>query len=506
MKNIKFKLVDIENLEFEILEDAPKGSHFTLKDWTVDDAAIINEYALNKKDEYRAAILKEHNDYINKNWKNMYQYKELMESFDKKELSWKETELKYRSEIELLKQKQDIAIQQAKSEFQSEIDNLKAKEMINLERDKLIKEAHEKEIKRIYETVEQEKRNLSFEKEKAITELNHQMQIQALKLRNEIELEFENKKQTEIAKIATEKETLEKELQNWKGRYEGLTARRSSQTMKTLANEFEDEVQRVLENTFGVFDEIEFQRTTTPVEYLNEKGEKEREMPDFEVVFYDKNDKERTIGKIVIEAKSLQTTKGSKENKDFLKKLESDRKNFGADKAILVTELNPNDDFFIQTDKAYPNIYIIRIDILASLLKLFYLIAKKEAEMENKFNVYKTQTLNKEEILNEFRKFKSALLENQITYLKNGVGDLQKEVNNLSNTVIKMQGIIDSRILSHTRTIENKINQFNIERKIISRLDKIGHFENESNICKLEDIKTETEEAKEKDINEPTTK
>ncbi|WP_036452493.1 DUF2130 domain-containing protein [Mycoplasma buteonis] len=491
MKKIKFKLKNIDNYEFEILEDAPKGSYFSLSDWLTDDTAAIQKLLSEKQGQIIESIKIEAQKNIENNWENIGEVQKLKEqlnnqiNFLKNQLVILET----KQETEISKNKLDVEKEFRGKLENANLENLELKNKLTLKERELqdIFVQNERKMQELVQLAEIKKNSFLLAKEKEIAELKHEVEKVQFETKNKLLQEFNEKLNAEKLVWNEEKHKLEIEMAKLQGKYEGVITRKTSTGLKIAANEFEDAVYDTISNTFGVFtDEVHFQKTTKPVEYQDANNITKKAMPDFEVTFFDPKNNEIPIGKIVIEAKSIQSNTGSKSNVDFLKKLEIDRKNFKADKAILVTELNPEDDFFILNNKEYPNIYIIRIDILSNLLKLFFLIAKKEAEMKSQFEIYRSQTLEKNMILQKFNDFKNEIINIQVKNLNNSVNVLLKEVKKLRDSALSIEKIAETTIKRQTELVESKINNFNIERKIILPLEKLNHFDKEINIFEPE--------------------
>lgn len=111
------------------------------------------------------------------------------------------------------------------------------------------------------------------------------------------------------------------------------------------------------QDTFGTaFDDVIFEKANEVID--NTK-------PDFLFEVFNPtlpvNDPTYITGKVVIEAKTeINDAQFHKKNADHFKKLDADRKKNGGDYAILVTTLEPENDFSIYLAPGYENMFVVR--------------------------------------------------------------------------------------------------------------------------------------------------
>ncbi|WP_027333910.1 DUF2130 domain-containing protein, partial [Mycoplasmopsis glycophila] len=303
------------------------------------------------------------------------------------------------------------------------------------------------------------------EKQKWQEEKNKEIQILIEQKNKEIK-----DKEEQLIKV-------EKERDEHKNKYLGFIERKSQGGTKTWGNDFEDDVFGILQETFGHLEDVEYHKTTKPIN---------GQMPDFEVVFYDRNNS-LEIGRIVIECKSLENQESSMKNEKFFPKLEQDRIRHKANFAILVTEVEPNSDFFIVNPRDYKNLYMIRPGVLAHLLKLFYLMAKKQNEEEKKLQTYKIKTEEKEKILKEFDNFKTKLLDTHLKNIKNNIKDIEDYLSKIIKAAEDAKDSARKIQNTHFENAYNLVEKFDIRKKVITPLIENGHFDDPSNIASLEE-------------------
>ncbi|TNK93476.1 hypothetical protein C4M98_05030, partial [Mycoplasmopsis pullorum] len=184
--------------------------------------------------------------------------------------------------------------------------------------------------------------------------------------------------------------------------------------------------------------------------------------------FYDK----KNIGSIVIEAKSRISQKGSTKNADWLDKIEKQRIKNQHEYALLVTELDPEKNFLVETDINYPNIFIVRPEVMMQIIGLLYNITLKKYMLKSD----EMNFLEKEEILREFNSFKDDLLKTASEKINSKISGLLKEANSIQNSVNRINEFIEDIQKAINSTLINKINKFSIRKRVI---DKIENIEND---------------------------
>ncbi|RIV16610.1 DUF2130 domain-containing protein [Mycoplasmopsis gallopavonis] len=496
-KKIKIKLKSLDNFEFELEENAEAGDYFSLKDWQFHDENVVFEFLSNNGQIFKNQAAKQIKEELRSNIETLPEYLKMKDDLSKQIVDKNLEEQKLKNEIEKLKK-----------EIEDQKNNLeKEKQILKLAEEQKLSE----KINELQNTISKKQSEIDslttkLKDEKEILELKKQQEIEDLKR------SFNEKKEEEISKLKkTNDEKLQNEQKKWdeekinlykqishvEGKYQGILERKSSSTIKTDGNDFEEKIYEILQDAFGNRSEhVEFQKATQPIQTEEERINNENKrgtMPDFIVTFYDPTHNsegilERTeIGKIVIEAKALSSKNGSRKNEDFLPKLEKDRKKNNAQKAILVTELEPDQNLFIRNHFQYPDIYIIRIDILKNLLELFLNLARKQYELESSIKLTQTKTIEKELILSKFNEFKE-YLETKFQNIEKKVNGLDDEADKLEKAAIRLRDIKNKILNTEVRLMKSKILDFNIEKKVIKPLEKLNHFKDPKNILTNEEM------------------
>lgn len=176
----------------------------------------------------------------------------------------------------------------------------------------------------------------------------------------------------------------------------------------------------------------------------------------------------------LLEMKSEDPNAKNKQNLNtILKKLDSDRNKKQLEYAILVSEIDfNNNDLQIERVLEYDKMFIVRPQYFMTLLNIITAFALKyeeillaEAKDELKFK-------DITEILAEFEEMKESILNNQITHIKTHIENISKQNEAIIKASEKISDAIDKIVNSHLKALENKINDFNI-KKIVNKIERL---------------------------------
>ncbi|WP_025755161.1 DUF2130 domain-containing protein [Mycoplasmopsis cricetuli] len=395
-KTVKLNIVDLDKLIFELAEDANKGDQINLDQF------------------YKSNLNNLSKELIKINQKNIDEQVKLAKiDFEKK--------IKNTDEYIKLDKDKSIEIEQVKEQKQKEINQLKH------EKEELFLKWNDE--KRKNENFEQlKKAELNSEilkiKEEYVTKINNltqqnrenknllksqeeKFELQKKLIIKDTEEKLEKTKNNEIESLKIEINELQKSLSYY-----------SSLPTKTVGENFENAINDDLVQSYSMHPFIEFEKANEVIK--NTK-------PDFVITFYNPENKDEQIGKLIIEAKSKQTTEGSRKNKDFFKKLEKDRQNYQADYALLVTALEPDSSFVIYTpsENEYKNELVLRKFALIPTINLLYWISIEK----NKVKWVQKNLDDEKAFINDFESFK----ENLTTAFENINKQAQKIIGNIND-------------------------------------------------------------------------
>lgn len=138
------------------------------------------------------------------------------------------------------------------------------------------------------------------------------------------------------------------------------------------------------------------------IAYPNAYFEKDNEVADGtkgDFVFRETDDNGNEILSIMFEMKNeLDETATKHKNEDFFKKLDEDRKKKNCEYAVLVSLLEPDNDFYnagiANVSYRYPKMYVVRPQCFTSIIGLLRDAALKSLDMKRELEVIKNQDID----------------------------------------------------------------------------------------------------------------
>ncbi len=285
--------------------------------------------------------------------------------------------------------------------------------------------------------------------------------INDLKSKQEL-IEIKNEKEIEIVKNELNAKYL-KDIEFYKIKIEELQ-RNKKFNIKIIGNEFENWIYSEMQKHFSFYSDVKFEKITKNID-----GEK----ADF---LFEISHDGAIVDNVVIEAKTAENT-GTTKNSNHFAKLNRAYNHNNSSFAILVTELEPDDEFSIRKINEYENMYMVRPQFLHIMLDLMRIVMIQKNIIRNKTISFKDQ----EKILQEFEEFKDAIINNSLKHITKNIEDIIKQaesINKASQKILESGNIIISK---HLKTIANKFENYNIENKIIKKIKNINDDEIKSN-------------------------
>lgn len=195
----------------------------------------------------------------------------------------------------------------------------------------------------------------------------------------------------------------------------------------------------------------------------------------FKVYASSEKKEEELLTSVVLEMKSENpTTKIKQKHSQFFDKLDKDRKKKNAEYALLVSELewDQENDVPIRRIQDFDKMYLVRPQYFINLLSIIASLALKYKEILVESNKEALKFKDTQDILDEFEKMKEDILDKSIAKLEK---DIEKIVKNSSEIIVLSNQIKDlAEKITYTtlQAIKNKINTFNI-KKINKNIDKV---------------------------------
>ncbi|VEU62871.1 DUF2130 domain-containing protein [Mycoplasmopsis bovirhinis] len=413
MKKINIRIKDIDKMEFELLENAQAGDYISLNGLTEKNSQIISEHISKavsqisddvKNKIYQEAIAdnsksilesKEYNDLKLENQKTIQALKDefyktlIPNEIAKSRKEW-EVEIQNQLKAKELEVKNDLSekIAKVQSSFQ-----LLQKDKQTLET--TIKEKEEK-IKELNQNLKEAKKDFELQ-------TSQKLKTKELEVRQTYTEKFKNQ-ETQIEVLKNTKTSLDKTIQDktkeieaLKNQLNGLMIKRSSLShIQAAGEDYETYIHSLLQQNFNMDNDIRFYKATQVINGMK---------PDIIIEFFDKkSDDPILIGKLVVEIKAKVSEKGSKKNEEFYEKLFKDTKNNKADYGILITELNPDEDIFIEQVQGYKNIFVVRDRSFLTLVRMLRMMFDNKARLSVDLKDFKDKEIIKQEFKNFFEK------------------------------------------------------------------------------------------------------
>ncbi len=498
-KKIKLELKNINNLEFTLLENAESGDYVSLKEVEqVSFDKLLSELK-DKKDDLIKDIWEKEKDSLLRNSEEFNELKENLQAETnklrdlksnkdleivelRKDIIAKENEIQSRIDLEkqklnsdwmtkvkdleneivnkdaIMKSKINEEVSQAKLDLEKELEKLKANEMSlsnKIKEDKLNYESRMNDLKEHFESKESSIKEIAIrdEAEKYKDEINN--------LKNEI-----SKKEVVINSANS---NFELRLKNSLYEKERELETKYNEIIKEKDEEFNKlEMRRNLLNIKEIGEDLERWMTSEASNYLSYPNTSHKKAnqtidntkPDF--IFEIFNDDGSILSSVTIEAKSeTLNAKTKKHNNEHIEKLDSDRRKNNTEYALLVTELEKEDDFIFKRVGEYKDMYMVRPKYYVPFLQLIYNLTLKRKEIDEIQIDFK----EKQDILREFEEFKNDILEVTMSKINSNFEDIQKEANKVLTSAEKI--ISKTRTAEgHLSTLENKFNKFKINKLV----------------------------------------
>lgn len=383
----------------------------------------------------------------------------------------KQIKKQHQSELELIEEKANNALEKKVAEKEKEL-----KELNN----KIANFANEKEI--LKKDTERAMLDQISEKEKKIAELGSKMQ--ALESNKKLELiESSTIKEKEIADLKAKLQLREKEAEleknSIKEKYE-IEIKQKDETIAFYKDFKAKQSTKMIGESLEQHCEIEFNRLRMTAfqnaEFGKDNDAKTGSKGDYIYREYDKSGTE--IISIMFEMKNEgDETATKKKNEHFFKELDKDRNEKKCEYAILVSMLEADNELYnngiVDVSYAYDKMYVIRPQFFIPIITLLRNAAMNSLKYKQEVALMREQNIditNFEEDLNAFkegfarnydlasRKFKAAIdeIDKTITHLQKTKDALLSSENNLRLANNKADDLTVKKLVQKNPTMKEK--------------------------------------------------
>ena len=383
----------------------------------------------------------------------------------------KQIKKQHQSELELIEEKANNALEKKVAEKEKELKKLN---------NKIANFANEKEI--LKKDTERAMLDQISEKEKKIAELGSKMQ--ALESNKKLELiESSTIKEKEIADLKAKLQLREKEAEleknSIKEKYE-IEIKQKDETIAFYKDFKAKQSTKMIGESLEQHCEIEFNRLRMTAfqnaEFGKDNDAKTGSKGDYIYREYDKSGTE--IISIMFEMKNEgDETATKKKNEHFFKELDKDRNEKKCEYAILVSMLEADNELYnngiVDVSYAYDKMYVIRPQFFIPIITLLRNAAKNSLKYKQEVALMREQNIditNFEEDLNAFkegfarnydlasRKFKTAIdeIDKTITHLQKTKDALLSSENNLRLANNKADDLTVKKLVQKNPTMKEK--------------------------------------------------
>ena len=368
-----------------------------------------------------------------------------------------------------------------------------------------IKKAYEEEfnkkLKNEQSKFEQEKKNISLTKELEFSEKLQDKDAENLKLKGVIEslkqqmddeikiktLEYKDKYQEELHKLEIKLQESNNNLLLAKAESDAAIEKREAEIRKLVHEKSALSVKKIGERLelwcneeYAAYAQSGFVNCTWEKDNDSKKedGDVKGSKADFIFKVYadsEFNDN-NLLTSVILEMKSeAPDSVNKKKNADHIDKLEKDRKKKGCEYALLVSELEWDNDNDVPIKKVskYDKMYIVRPNYFIPMLNIIEGLGKKYQSLILKRNEEVIQFKESQNIIDEFEKFKEELIVKFVEKMHIDVEKIVKQAEAISASSDKILDTCEDMKNKLVKNCLNKIDKFDIT-KLVKKIEKIN--------------------------------
>lgn len=300
----------------------------------------------------------------------------------------------------------------------------------------------------------------AFDNEKAL----HANELAKLKAEQQAEFtlkiqQIEAKNQTKIQELNSEKSVLETQLLH--------ASKPWLRNSQAIGADLEKQLYGEFQNTLGFI-------APNQCELIEQPTIVEGEKPDFRFVVYregHKNGETKPLVSVTIEVKN-QTPEGRIKNAKFYPKLERDREHNASEYALLVSTLEPEENFHIKKvkdeDGKYEQMYVCRPHMFITFLSVIYKLYKGLESVLTKHTESETRFKDAEQIRLDFEETRNKVLAS-LEKLSEKIAEVHKHTDEIRKRAEKIDEIVQEVKASFDDKVQRRIDAF----KITSLVKKI---------------------------------
>lgn len=307
--------------------------------------------------------------------------------------------------------------------------------------------------------------------QKTVIETEYNLRIEQLKQEKEsLKRQFDLDKREELSKVINEKDEVirekDKEISELTRSKYGTNVKRIGERLEHWCeNEFE-------EHSMNGFLNCTFEKDNISVK---EEGDTKGTKADYIFKVFADGDKNIELVSVTCEMKSEDPNSvNKKKNSDHYKKLDTDRKKKNTEYALLVSELEWNDDndVPIRKVKEYEKMYVVRPQYFITFLNIISSLASKYQRVLLEKEKEKALFKETDDIIKSFDEMRDAIIDKQLTRLNKEIEEIKKQCDSIKSAADKISTSTSKITDTIIKDIERKIENFNIV-KITKKIDKL---------------------------------
>ena len=340
----------------------------------------------------------------------------------------KEVEQRIENAVEIAKSKAEKTFDKAISEKEAEINELKAQIKDEQAENKLaLQEAlakKEKEITKLNSELEKAKTEKELAVNEAKSDLKEQLakkEVELAKLQNEKDLTENNLKTKYEVQIQMQEEEIER-LKDFK--------------LKLSTKMVGESLEKHCETEFNKIRSTAFKNAYFEKDNDAKTGSK----GDF--IYRDYADDKTEYISIMLKMKNeSDTTSTKKKNEDFLKELDKDRREKNCEYAVLVSMLEPENEFYnegiVDMSHRYPKMYVVRPQFFIPIITILRNAALNSLDYMRELATVRAQNIDISNFENEMNDFKDKFSRNYrlaSEKFKKAIEEIDKTIDHLQKT------------------------------------------------------------------------
>jgi hypothetical protein len=303
-------------------------------------------------------------------------------------------------------------------------------------------------------------------KQLELTQKTAELKSEAEKLNNELKL-AEAQKELELQKQKAEFDALLKSEKDEVARLKDFKARQSV---------------KILGETLEQHCEIEFNRiraTAFPLAYF-EKDNDSKDGSKGDYIFRDLAEDGVEKVSIMFDMKNEgDDTKTKQKNEDFLEKLHKDRVAKGCEYAVLVSVLEPDNEFYnngiVDVSHKYPKMFVIRPQFFITLIMLLSNASQKALAYKQELALIKSQNVDITKFEEELEAFKTGFGKNYdlaSRKFKTAIDEIDKSIKALEKTKEALLGSENNLRLANNKAQEVTVKRLTKDNPTMAKMFK----------------------------------